>query len=138
MRTDGNDGAEPNYEPNSFGGPAETPRVGQPPLEIVGEADRYDDQERVDDYKQPGDLYRDVLSRTERDRLIDNIVADLGGVSREEIQVRQVEHFYKADPEFGYRVADGLGLDIEDHLDEELLAVENEIADAPVVADLLD
>ena len=33
------------------------------------------------------------------------------GVPRE-IQVRQVGHFHKADPDYGSRVAKGLGIDI--------------------------
>ncbi|MCI4139562.1 hypothetical protein MMJ09_21825, partial [Bacillus vallismortis] len=34
-------------------------------------------------------------------------------VEIEEIKLRQIEHFYKAEPEYGTRVADGLGLTIK-------------------------
>ena len=31
-------------------------------------------------------------------------------VDLDEIKLRQISHFYKADPEYGTRVAEGLGL----------------------------
>jgi catalase len=30
------------------------------------------------------------------------------------IQVRQMDHFYKADPDYGSRVANGLGISIDE------------------------
>lgn len=33
-------------------------------------------------------------------------------VKLEEIKLRQIGHFYKADPEYGTRIAEGLGLPI--------------------------
>lgn len=138
MRMDDNNGAGPNYEPNSFGGPVEQPEVKQPPLSISGDADRYAAAERVDNFKQPGDLFREVMDDEERERLISNIVGDMKGVSEEAIQIRQIEHFFKADPEYGRGVAEGLGIDIEEALDDELLAVEDQLAEADVVAGLVD
>ena len=41
--------------------------------------------------------------------LIDNIGGSMASVP-EEIQRRQIDHFTKADPEYGRRVAEGLGL----------------------------
>lgn len=53
------------------------------------------------------------------------------------IQKRQLGHFYKPDPWGG--VAERLGIDIEDAIDDDLLALnDNEIVHAPVVADLRD
>lgn len=46
---------------------------------------------------------------TDRDHLISNIVGHLSGASGS-IQERQVGVFAKADPEYGARVAEGLGL----------------------------
>lgn len=54
-----------------------------------------------------------------RKRLIGNIVSTMGSVSRE-IQERQIRHFYKADPDYGHGVADGLGLQTEEVLNGEL------------------
>ncbi len=138
MRTDGNNGAGPNYEPNSFGGPSEDPSVAPPPLEIEGDADRYEAKERIDNYKQPGDLYREVMDEGERQRLVDAFVGDMQGVSHEEIQARQIRHFYRVDPDLGRRVADGLGLDVEEIVDDDLRAVDDdEIRSADRVADLV-
>ncbi|RJQ47129.1 MAG: hypothetical protein C4538_05590 [Nitrospiraceae bacterium] len=43
--------------------------------------------------------------------LIGNIVSHLGNVQKR-IQLRQAALFYKADPDYGSRVAKGLGLDL--------------------------
>jgi len=52
-----------------------------------------------------------LMSAEERARLAKNLVGVTTGVPRE-IQVRQVGHFYKADPGYGVAQAEGLGLDI--------------------------
>ena len=49
----------------------------------------------------------------EQERLIGNLVDHMRPVSRE-IQVRQIRHFYKADPAYGAGVAAGLGIDKAD------------------------
>jgi catalase len=108
MRADGNGGASPNYEPNSFGGPRPDPRYAEPPLKISGDADRYDHRVGNDDYTQAGDLFR-LMKEDERERLISNIVASMRGVPRE-IQLRQIAHFTRADAAYGAGVAQGLGL----------------------------
>lgn len=33
-------------------------------------------------------------------------------VEKDEIKLRQIGHWYKADPEFGQRIAEGLGLSV--------------------------
>jgi len=59
MRFDDNGGPDPNYEPNSTGGPVADPAYAEPPMKISGDADRYEQKRGVyDDYIQPGDLYR--------------------------------------------------------------------------------
>jgi catalase len=108
MRFDGNGGGSVNYEPNSFGGPVEDPRVKEPPLRISGDADRYDHRAGNDDYAQAGNLFR-LMKPGQKRQLVDNLVNALKPVPRH-IQERQVEHFYKADPEYGKGVAQGLGL----------------------------
>lgn len=109
MRFDDNGGGSSVYEPNSFGGPVETPDFAEPPLRINGDADRYSHREGNDDYAQPGDLYR-LMSEDEKARLVANLVGALQAVPKE-IQMRQVDHFMKADPAYGAAVAKGLGLD---------------------------
>lgn len=39
-----------------------------------------------------------------------NIVGAMTPVKSDEIKLRQIGHFSKADPEFGRRIAEGLGL----------------------------
>jgi catalase len=108
MRFDGNAGTAINYEPNSFGGPTENPAFREPPLKISGDADRYNQPRVDDDFIQPGNLFR-LMSKEEQARLIENIVGSLKHVP-EFIQKRMVEHFHKADSNYGKGVQKGLGM----------------------------
>ncbi len=105
-RFDANGGSSVNYQPNSFNGPVDAYPLKEPPLKICGDADRYD--QGNDDYSQAGDLYR-LMTEDKKMLLIGNIVAALATVPRF-IQERQLGHFYKADPDYGHRVAVGLNL----------------------------
>ncbi|MFH0815354.1 MAG: catalase [Methanobacteriota archaeon] len=105
-------GGHPNYYPNSMGGPAPDIKAQMPQLAISGKAARQRYSHPNDDYVQAGDLYRKVMTDTDRTRLIGNIVAHLGGAQKR-IQLRQAAIFYKADADYGGRVAEGLGLDIK-------------------------
>lgn len=108
MRFDGNGGKSVYYEPNSFGGSAETPEAKLTPFQVQGFAGQHS-YSHDDHYTQAGDLYR-LLSEDERTRLVNNIVGAMKPVEREDIKLRQIAHFYKADPEYGTRIAEGLGL----------------------------
>ncbi|MBS8266122.1 catalase [Mesobacillus boroniphilus] len=110
MRFDGNGGKTVNYEPNSFGGPTEVNEHKQAAFPVSGVAENvgYDHH---DHYTQAGDLYR-LMSEEERERLVANIVAAMKPVERDDIKLRQIGHFYKADPEYGTRIAQGLGLQV--------------------------
>ncbi|MDD4977399.1 MAG: catalase [Gallionella sp.] len=107
-RFDGNSGSAVNYQPNSFGGPVDVAAYKEPPLRISGDADRYDHRAGNDDYQQAGALYR-LMSAEQKRQLIANLVGALQGVP-EFIQVRQLKHFYQADPAYGQGVAEGLGI----------------------------
>ncbi len=113
MRVDANGGGGPNYWPNSFGGPAPDPTAGEPPFEVEGLAGRHPFTHPNDDFVQAGNLYRKVMTDTDRDHLIGNIVSHLGDALKR-IQMRQTSLFFKADPDFGRRVAQGLGLDLQE------------------------
>ncbi|MFP3635089.1 catalase KatA [Bacillus sp. SIMBA_033] len=108
MRFDDNGGRSVYYEPNSFGGPKESPEDKQAAYPVSGFADSVS-YNHHDHYTQAGDLYR-LMSEEERARLVANIVSAMKPVKKEEIKLRQIGHFYKADPEYGRRVAEGLGL----------------------------
>jgi catalase len=111
MRVDAGGGGGPNYWPNSFGGPAPDPGAGEPPFEMAGPAGRHPYAFPNDDFVQPGDLYRKVMTEMDREHLIGNLVDHLGHAAKR-IQMRQTAIFFKADPDYGRRVAAGLGLDI--------------------------
>jgi catalase len=112
LRFDGNGGDQPVYQPNSFGGPEDGGVPQEPPLRIDGDAARYDHREGNDDYGQAGDLYR-LMTPEQRRELVANIVGAMKEVP-ESIQRRQFGHFMKADPEYGHKVAEGLGLAVDE------------------------
>lgn len=111
MRVDHNGAGGPNYWPNSFGGPAPDPLSGEPPLPVSGQAARHPYGHPNDDFAQAGALFSKVMRDTDRDHLIGNIVGHLGKAQKR-IQMRQAAVFYKAHPDYGRRVAEGLRLDI--------------------------
>ena len=112
MRFDANGGGGSNYWPNSVGGPAPDSDALEPPFEVSGEAARHPYAHPNDDFVQAGNLYRDVMTNEDRDHLIGNVVDHLGNAQKR-IQLRQASLFHKADPEYGRRVAEGLGLDVK-------------------------
>lgn len=87
------------YEPNSFGGPVESPEFREPPLKISGDADHYDHRIGNDDYSQAGSLFR-LMDPAQQGRLFSNIAAAMAGVPAEIVN-RQLAHFDKADPAYG-------------------------------------
>ena len=113
MRFDTNGGGGPNYWPNSFGGPAPDPGALEPPFEVSGQAARTPHTHPNNDFIQAGNLYRDVMTDQDRKNLLGNIVDHLSGAQKR-IQLRQTALFYKADKEYGSRVAEGLELDAKE------------------------
>ncbi|MBS3909024.1 MAG: catalase [Actinobacteria bacterium] len=120
MNFSDNGGGAPNYYPNSFGGPEPQPSAAEPPFEVEGTADRHPYTHPNDDFFQAGELYRRVMTDEDRTNLVGNITTHLVNAEKR-IQLRQSAVFYKADPEYGSRVAEGLGLDAKEV--EELAAM---------------
>src|SRR5260370_13176516 len=112
MRFEGNSGSAPNYEPNSFHGPAEEPAYRERPRTIQGSVDRHNHRLDDDYYTQPGNLFR-LMKPEERERLINNTVASMKTVP-DYIQERQLWHFQRTDSAYRAGVAQGLGWDIKD------------------------
>ncbi|MBO8163796.1 MAG: catalase [Brevibacillus sp.] len=103
-----------NYEPNSWDpSPKEAPEYKESQAKLEGYTTRQR-IEKTDDFLQAGELYRS-FSPEERSRLVENLVADLEGVDQS-IQLRVICNFYRADVEYGTRVAEGLGLDLSSFL----------------------
>ncbi len=113
MCCDDNGGAGPNYYPNSFGGPEPREEAKEPDFEVMGPARRHAYQLTDDDFFQAGELYRRVMTEEDREHLIGNITSHLGNAQKR-IQLRQAAVFYKADPDYGTRVAEGLRLDVNE------------------------
>jgi catalase len=113
MRVDDNGAGNPNYYPNSFNGPEPQPEMAEPAVEYAGKAARQPHTHPNDDFVQAGALYSKVMKDMDRDHLIGNIVDHLGNAQKR-IQLRQTALFYKAHPEYGSRVAQGLKLDVKE------------------------
>jgi catalase len=105
-------GANPhvNYEPNSLGGVVQAEPMGAPHTPYVEGRLVRAAIERTNPYQQAGERYR-AIEDWERDDLIANLVANIGQCRRD-IQERMVAHFAQCDPEYGARVAAGLGLPV--------------------------
>lgn len=113
MALGNNGGNAPNYEPNSYeDAPKQNSAYAEPPLPLGDvSAERYDHRQGNDDYTQAGDLYR-LMTPEEQERLIQNIVGSLSQ-ARQNLQMRQLCHFFRADVNYGRRVAEGLGIKID-------------------------
>ena len=105
-------GTDPVYAPNSYGGPV-ADASKEPPTWWVeaGELGRYvaDRHRDDDDFVQPRTLYRDVMTDTDRDHLVTNIVSHASAGVSEATQDRVVAYWTNVDVDLGARVAAGLG-----------------------------
>ncbi|HLT37021.1 MAG TPA: catalase [Enhygromyxa sp.] len=109
MRFDDNGGRSKNYEPNSDDGPTQTGEpypLGYDVSRSIGPRGLARHAED-DDFVQAGALYR-VMKEDERQRLVDNIAGSLAQVSRADVIERSIEHFRRADAEYGRRVAEAV------------------------------
>jgi catalase len=106
-------GGSANYWPNSRSGtPQPDPEFKDPAWEL-GKVivDRFDSTQDHDNYTQVGNLYA-LFDDAHRDRLVTRIAGVLGQ-ARSEVQMRQLCHFFRVDEDYGRRVAEKLGIDIE-------------------------
>jgi catalase len=87
------------YEPNSFNGPVEQPDLAEPPLNISGDADRYNHRVGNDDFGQPRALFL-LFDAGQRQRLFANTAAAMAGVP-DRIAQRQLALFDKVHPDYG-------------------------------------
>ena len=110
MATAADYGAKPNYWPNSVqGAPQPNPAFADPAW-ALGQVivDRYDSTVDHDDYTQVGNLYR-LFDDAHKTRLATRI----GGVlsqARQEVRMRALCHFFRADADYGRRVALAMGI----------------------------
>ncbi|WP_310416799.1 catalase [Chamaesiphon sp. OTE_8_metabat_110] len=116
-----NGGNTPNYDPNSHdAAPKQNCAYVEPAMDLGHvkvvraasvEPNRYDHHQGNDEYSQAGDLYR-LLKPDAQQRLVDNIIGSLSG-ARQDIQMRQLCHFFRADPQYGMQIAAGLGIKLD-------------------------
>ncbi|MBI1190370.1 MAG: catalase [Tepidisphaera sp.] len=111
--TDGSYGSAPNYFPNTVPGAPKPAAQFDEPAWNLGQAivARYDSTIDHDDYTQVANLYK-LFDEGHRERLTKRIAGVLGQ-ARIEVQHRQLCHFFRADADYGQRVAKHLGVDIE-------------------------
>ncbi|KAB8171148.1 catalase [Streptomyces sp. 3MP-14] len=102
---DGRHGGAKNYEPNSFGGPAQTDQPLWAATAVSGLTGDHPAPAHAedDDYRQAGALYR-LMSEDERERLIANLAGSIAQVSRDDIAERAIENFRRADEDYGKRL----------------------------------
>ncbi|MDX6593290.1 MAG: catalase [Gaiellales bacterium] len=111
MRYEDN-GAQPVYAPNSYGGPKAAERFTDPGWFTSGDMVRLAPELRVsdDDFLQARNLYRAVMSDTDRVNLVGNIVTHLRRDVSDTVLLRAIDYWAKVDPALGRQVAAGLGI----------------------------
>jgi catalase len=105
-------GAQPVYAPNSYGGPAADPSKELPTWAVeAAEIGRYEPHLHAedDDFVQPGALYREVMTDTDREHIAKNIVVHASDEVTPEIQERVIAYWSNVDPQLGADIAAGLG-----------------------------
>jgi catalase len=107
-------GSAPNYWPNSIDSAPKPDAAFADPAWSLGQTivDRFDSTVNHDDYTQPGNLYR-LFDDVQKERLARRIAGALGQ-ARREVQMRQLCHFFRADADYGMRVARALGVDMNE------------------------
>ncbi len=113
---DGAAGSAPNYLPNSIvGAPTPNSSYAEPAWNLGDTVvSRYDNSIDHDDYTQAGNLFR-MFDEAHRDRLTSRISSGLGQ-ARPEVQQRMLCHFFRADPDYGMRIARKLKIEVPDDL----------------------
>ena len=105
-------GAQPVYSPNSYGGPQADPGKELPTWWVEGgELGHYEYEKHSadDDFVQARALYRHVMSPTDREHLVTNIVAHASDGVSADVKARVITYWTNVDAELGNRVAARLG-----------------------------
>jgi catalase len=102
-------GSQPVYAPNSYGGPVADPeRAAELGWSVeAAEIGRYAYEKHAadDDFVQPRALYRDVMTDTERDHLVTNIVAHMKAGVHPDVVPRVVDYWRSVHEDLGAQVA---------------------------------
>jgi catalase len=107
----GNTKGDVNYQPSrTTGAMQDDPQFKRPPMALRGGLQ----QARIaktDNFTQAGDWYR-ALPADHKTRLIANLAGDLGQVKDVAVRNQMVAHFYKADVDYGTRLAKLVQVDL--------------------------
>jgi catalase len=108
-------GGQPVYAPNSYGGPRGDADRYRDPGWFVESAEMmrtaYEAHKEDNDFIQPGMLYREVMTQTDRDHLVDNITWHMSQGVERFIQERAINDYWaKVDHDLGTRIANNLGI----------------------------
>jgi catalase len=106
-------GGDPVYAPNSYGGPQADPsHYADTAYELTGEIVRsaYKPHKDDTDFVQPGTMYREVMSETEQEHLLTNIIghATHGPGLDADVARRVGDYWRQVDPDLGANVAKAL------------------------------
>jgi catalase len=106
---------EVNFEPSN---PQDSGAVVQQPAFKLSEYAVSGDAQKsaiskTDDFTQAGDQWRSYSKQTQDD-LIEALSADLNQLRDPATKLRQVSYFYKADPDYGTRLAQATHLDVRE------------------------
>jgi catalase len=107
-------GDQPPYAPNSYGGPqaAGAGHGSDLTWQVAGgEIGRYANAKHAedDDFVQAGNLVNDVMTETDREHLVSNIVGHASNEVTDAMQLRVIAYWTNVDPQIGAQVAAGLG-----------------------------
>ena len=107
------DNKDVNYQPSRRTPTAENNTFKASKTPITGVTTTQMKISKTDDFTQAGDFYNSLTDQ-QKENLIINLVGDLGQVKDKEIQKIMVSYFYKADRDYGMRVAKALGFTMKD------------------------
>jgi catalase len=120
MAINGNGEDAPNYFPNSFDDIEVDKSYREPAMQLESSVADWFDRNGANDndhYTQPGNLFRKVMTDSEKKNTIANIVGAMSGIAgpkKADIINRQLCHFFRADIQLGMAIAQGLGVAITD------------------------
>jgi catalase len=99
-----------NYQPSvKASGFAEDPQYKLIETPLIGHSQQRAIQ-KSDNFSQAGDFYR-ALSAEDKEHLIGNLAADLSQVKDDHVRQTMLSYFYKADADYGTRLAKALNAD---------------------------
>ncbi len=100
-----------NYQPSINAKLAEDPKYKAYQMKLNGIVQQAGIKKQ-NNFAQAGELYVS-FTEAERTNLIKNLAGDLGQVKDKNIQMKMVSHFYRANAEYGTRLAQALGISVD-------------------------